>query len=238
MNSPASNTLLQYLKPVHSVVSSATLLLLPFVGYSIPILMNVNVFSGIVNVICAIAIIAAVPMFEFNSVNLMRNIASYAAICVPFLASLVAGIGASRGFTLAMLLVCAIALPICNTFVLWKSYFAGADTRTKAWKHGLFWTFGLRAASLICGVIFLSILFFDLSATASGFAYAFWFLWVVIPVIQIIPLVAGTSSSNIVPRDFRPSASYHPIGESTPLYASSMPSINDGAKTLTDVAAA
>jgi len=237
MNSRDWN-ILQYLTPIHSFASSATLLLLPFVGYAIPILMKVNVFAGIVTLIFALAIIASVPMMKFNAVNCMRIIASYVVVCVPFLTSLVAGIGASRGFTLAMLLVCSILLPICNTFVLWKSYFAGADTRTKAWKLALFWSFGLRAASLICGVIFLSTLFFNLSAIASGFAYAFWFLWVVIPIIQIIPLVAGTTASNIVLRDFRANASYRPIGETTPLFASSMPSVNDEAKTLSEIATA
>jgi len=235
---------LNWMKPIHSLVSCLTLLLLPFAGYAIPVLMTVNIPAGLLTLVFAIAIIASVPMEKFSSTTTVRNIASYASVSIPFLASIVAGIGASRALILAMLLVCSIILPVCNTFVLWKLFFAGADTRTHAWKSSLFWTFGLRAASLICGVIFFSILFFELSSTASGFAYAFWFLWVVLPPIQLIPLVLSTKFSNIIPRDYR-SSLYGPInsGETTPLRASeaaSLPSISalPVDKDLSDVAAA
>jgi len=240
---------LRVLNPVHAVLSSVTLLLLPLSGYAVPVLMSVNAFCGCVTLLSAIAIIASVPVGEFTAITRVRVIASYIAVSVPFLVSVVAALGASRGLMLAMLLVCSIILPLCNTFVLWKLYFAGADTRTKAWKHGLFWTFSLRAASMICGVIFLSTLFFDLPATASGFAYAFWFLWIVLPMLQLIPLVIGTKSSNIAPRDFRTSSYYGPInaGETTPLRASgaipvasmnSIASIPVSEKDMSDIAAA
>jgi len=214
------------LKPVHAIVSSLTLLLLPFAGYAIPVAMSIDALAGVITLFSAIAIIASIPVDRFNSITRVRIIASFIAISVPFLTSLVAGIGASRGVIIAMLIVSAILLPLCNTFVLWKLFFAGADTRTKAWKHGLVWTFSLRAASMMCGVIFLSMLFFDLNSTASGFAYTFWFLWIALPAFQLLPLIIGAKYSNIVPRNYRASALYRPIneGETLPLRSNGPPS--------------
>ena len=194
----------------------------------------------------------ASSLILFNFLSMFPGIHKHesVAVTVPFIVSIVAGAGASRGLILALLLVSAVLLPVCNTFVLWKSFFAGADTRTSTWKHSLFWTFGLRAASMIFGVIFLISLFFDLSATASGFVYAFWMLWVVLPPLQLIPLLGGVKSSNIIPRDYRANSSlYGPInsGETTPLRsgmitpAASLNTISNlpvADKDLSDVAAA
>ena len=211
---------LKVLDPIHAIVSSLSLMMLPLAGFAVSVLMKVNVLSGIVTLLSALCIIASAPVGVFNAATRMRVIASYTAISVPFIMSIVSGAGAPRGLILAMLVISAILLPVCNTFVLWKAFFAGADTRTNTWKHSLFWTFGLRAASMIFGVMFIIALFFDLAATASGFAYAFWMLWIVLPPLQLIPLLAGVKASNVVPRDYRANSSlYGPInsGETTPL---------------------
>jgi len=241
---------LRIIDPIHAIASSLSLMMLPLAGYAVSVLMKVNALPGVATLLSAICIIASVPVGSFNAATRMRVIASYIAVGLPFIMSIVAGAGASRGLILAMLLVSAVLLPVCNTFVLWKSFFAGADTRTKTWKHSLFWTFGLRAASMIFGLIFLLTLFFDLPATASGFAYAFWMLWVLLPPLQLIPLLAGVKSSNIVPRDYRANSSiYGPInsGETTPLRSgmvtpaaslSTLSNIPVCDKDMSDVAAA
>jgi len=237
---------LRFMNPAHAVLSSVTLLVLPFAGFAIPVLMSVNVFAGIMTLLCAVGIIASIPIDKFNSVTRVRVIASFIAVSVPFLVSIMAGAGVSRAGMLSAIILSVVLLPLCNTFVLWKLFFAGADTRTKAWKRMLFWTFGLRALSMISGVIFMSTLFFMLNATASGFAYAFWFLWVMLPPFQLIPLVVGAKSSNIVPRDFRATSVYTSIngGETTPLradsslQAASLNSIQASDKLMSDVASA
>jgi len=237
---------LRVLDPIHAVVSSVSLLLLPFAGYAVPVLMSLKAGVGIATLLSALAIIASVPVGSFSAVTRVRVIASYIGISLPFLMSIVSGLGASRGVLLSLLLICVIVLPLCNTFVLWKLFFAGADTRTKAWKQSLFWTFGLRAASLICGLVFFSTLFFNLNAVASGFAYAFWIFWIVLPPLQLIPLIATTKYSNIVPRNYRSSGYYTPINtdEVTPLrdgsVAASLNSITNipSGKDMSDIAAA
>jgi len=235
---------LRIIDPLHGVLSSISLLLLPVAGYAVGVVMNLDVFVGIVTLIAGICIIASIPVGKFTNQTVRRNIASYTVVSLPFLTSIVAGVGVSRNLTLALMLVCALVLPLCSTFVLWKSYFAGGDSRTKQWKSSLFASFGLRAGSLIFGLIFISTLFFDLSPTASGFSYAFWFLWIVLPPLQLIPLVINAKHSNIIPRWDAKSAYTSINGETTPLRAgapvenASLQSVGSmTAKDLSDVAA-
>lgn len=221
------------LAPVHAVLSAVTLLLLPLTGYAAGVLLPVHPAVGVAALAAGLAIVASVPVGAFDAASRVRVCASYAAIAGPFVAAFVAGVGAPRAALVALLLVCAIALPLCNTFVLWKSFFAGADTRTDAWKRALFWTFGLRAASLLCGAIFFSALFFELSAAASAAAFVAWLLWTLLPPLQLVPLTLGARFSNIRPVNYLTGATYEPINssderpvpvasaESMPLFAAS-----------------
>jgi len=208
---------LRFLQPIHAIVSSISLLLLPLAGYAVGAVMSIDAFVGVFSVIMGLCIIASIPVGKFGALTTVRNIASYVAVGLPFFMAIAAGAGASRATILSLLLICTIALPLCNTFVLWKFYFTGGDSRTKEWKNSLFSAFGIRAASLICGLIFISTLFFDLNEAASGASYAFWFLWVFLPWVQLIPLVVNTKFSNIVLRWETKSAYSSINGETTPL---------------------
>jgi len=211
---------LRFIDPAHAIVSSISLLLLPLAGYAAGAVMSLNAFVGVVTLLAGICTIASIPVGKFNNMTTVRNVASYIAVSLPFLISIIAGAGASRGVILSFIIICTIVLPLCNTFVLWKLYFAGGDSRTKQWKNSLFFTFGLRAASLISGLIFVSTLFFNLSETASGFSYAFWFFWVFLPMVQLIPLVINTKYSNAIPRWDSKSGYASINGETTPLRGS------------------
>jgi len=211
---------LRFLQPIHAIVSSISLLLLPVTGYAVGAVMNLNAFVGVASLIIGLCVIASIPVGKFTNMTIVRNIASYIAIALPFFMSIAAGAGAPRSAILGLMLVVAIALPLCNTFVLWKLYFTGGDSRTKEWKASLFSSFGLRAGSLVCGLIFICTLFFDLPEAASAVSYAFWFLWVFLPWVQLIPLVVNTKYSNIVPRWDTKSAYTSINGETAPLRSS------------------
>jgi len=208
---------LRVLDPLHAIVSSISLILLPLAGYAVGAVMSLDAFAGVFSLILGLLTIASIPVAKFTALTTVRNVASYIAVALPFFMSIAAGAGATRTVTLILMLVFAIALPLCNTFVLWKFYFTGGDSRTKEWKASLFSAFGLRALSLICGLIFICTLFFDLSVDASNVSYSFWFLWVFLPVLQLIPLVVNTKHSNIVPRWYAKSAYSSINGETTPL---------------------
>ena len=202
------------LEAAHVVLSGVTLLLLPLTGFAAGVLLPAHPAVGVAALVAGLAIVASVPVGRFDAASRVRVCASYAAIAGPFVAALVAGVGAPRAVLVALLLVCAVALPLCNTFVLWKSFFAGADTRTAAWKRALFWTFGLRAASLLCGAVFFSALFFELSAAASAAAFVAWLLWTLLPPLQLVPLTLGARFSNIRPVNYLTGATYEPINSS------------------------
>ena len=216
-NNSSSSSLASWkriLEPIHAVLSAVTLLLLPLAGYAAGVLLPVRPAAGVAALLAGLAIVASVPVGAFDAAARVRVCASYAAVALPFGAALAAGVGAPRGALVALLLACAVALPLCNTFVLWKAFFAGADTRTPAWKRALFGTFGLRAASLLCGAVFCSALFFELSPAASAAAFVAWLLWTLLPPLQLVPLTLGAPFSNFHPVNYLAGAAYEPINSS------------------------
>jgi len=228
---------LKVVEPVHAVVSSLSLILVPLTGYAAGVMMHLNVFVAIVTLIAGICIVGSIPVAKFAPLTIVRNVASYIAMAIPFLMSIIAGAGATRYVTLTLMLISAFVMPLCNTFVLWKLYFTGGDSRTKQWKITLFSTFGLRAASLISGLVFICTLFFNLSYAASAVSYTFWFLWTFLPVLQLIPLIMNTKYSNIIPR-WDSKSSYASLnGETTPLRAEAPNKEQDQSKAMSDIVA-
>ena len=110
----------------------------------------------------------------------------------------------------------AVLLPVIDLVVLWFAFFRKAVYHNAAWKNSIAWTIVLRVLSMLSGVAFLALLFFNLDSRLSYIAAGLWFGWVCTPFLALVPLTAGVpavlSNTQVIP-----SKMFRSDGESSPL---------------------
>jgi len=178
---------------VQSVLSVTGFLLIPLVGYSLAFLVT-DSYAGFASAVCIILLFLSQPVDDFNRNCLFGVVVSVINVLLPVAMCIYVGIGANFLPLIIMALLFTVILPIIDTIVLWFSFFRKTSLRNAAWKHSIGWTTSLRIISMICGIGFLALLFFELTETMSKVAAGLWFGWVCIPFLCVIPLTAGVPS--------------------------------------------
>jgi len=199
LSSPVKNTGLA----IQSVLTVTGFLLMPLVGYSLAFL-NSTSYAGFASVLCVVLLFFSQPVGNFSRSCISGIVASVLNVLIPVALCIYVGVGAKFLPLAIIALCCAVILPVINIIILWLSFFRKAVLHNFAWKNSLAWTISLRVASMLCGIAFLAMLFFDLSSSEkmTKIAAGLWFGWVCIPFLCVIPLTFGVpavlSASEVV----------------------------------------
>jgi len=175
------------------VLTVAGFLLMPLVGYSLAFL-NSTAYAGFVSLICTLLLFFSQPVGSVNRSCIVGVVASVLNVLIPVAMCIYVGVGAHFVPLASLGICCTLVLPVIDMVVLWFSFFRKAVLHNAAWKNSLGWTIALRIASTMCGLGFLSMLFYDLSETQTKIAAGLWFAWVCLPFLSVIPLTAGVPS--------------------------------------------
>jgi len=215
LNDTVRNTMLA----IQSILTVTGFLLMPLVGYSLAFL-NEDSYAGFASALCIVLLFLSQPVGEFNQSCVIGVVVSVINVLLPVAMCIYVGVGAKFLPLICMALLFTIILPIIDSIVLWFSFFRKTSLHNTAWKHSIGWTTSLRIISMICGIGFLVMLFFELTEKTSKIAAGLWFGWVCAPFLSIIPLTAGvpsvlTASETIATR--KPLLAKEPIDESSPL---------------------
>jgi len=185
-----NGTLRNAMLALQSIVTVTGFLLMPLAGYSLAFLQD-NSYAGYVSLLCMILLFVSQPVAGCSRSCVIGVAVSTVNVLLPVVMCIYVGVGADFTPLIVMDLVLALVLPIIDSVVLWFSFFRKSSLRNFAWKNSLGWTTALRGVSMLSGLAFLIMLFFDLSDGTSKFAAALWFIWVCAPFLSIFPLTAG-----------------------------------------------
>jgi len=189
LSSPVKNTTLA----IQSVLTVTGFLLMPLVGYSLAFL-NSTSYAGFVSVLCLVLLFLSQPVGNFSRSCITGIIASALNVLIPVALCIFVGVGAEFMPLVVVAICCTVILPIIDIVVLWFAFFRHAVLHNAAWKHSIGWTASLRIVSMLCGIGFLILLFYELSDVWTKVAAGLWFAWVCIPFLAVIPLTAGVPS--------------------------------------------
>jgi hypothetical protein len=189
LSDPIKNTGLA----IQSVLTVTGFLLMPLVGYSLAFLDSTS-YAGFVSALCVILLFLSQPVGTANRSCIKGIVASVLNVLIPVALCIYAGVGANFLPLVIVAIACTIILPMFDILLLWLSFFHKAVLHTTAWKHSIGWTIAIRALSMLCGLGFLALLFFELDDTMTKVAAGLWFAWICLPYLCVVPLTAGVPS--------------------------------------------
>lgn len=211
LSGPVQNVLLA----VQSVVTIAGFLLLPLVGYSLAFLSQTS-YIGFASLACMLLLFLSQPIGKVSRTCVSGITASVVNVLLPVSLCVYVGVGARFLPLIVAALVLAVLLPVIDLVVLWFAFFRKAVYHNAAWKNSIAWTIVLRVLSMLSGVAFIALLFFNLDSRLSYIAAGLWFGWVCTPFLALVPLTAGVpavlSNTQVIP-----SKMFRSDGESSPL---------------------
>jgi len=179
---------------IQSMLTAAGFILMPAIGFSL-VFLDKSSYAGFSYVLCIVLLFICQPLQRRGVSRVIGIAASIFNSLVPVGVCIAIGFGMNFLSVFIAALVCCVLLPLVSTTELWFSFFFNTSRPfNSAWKHSICWTLGLRTFSMVCGVAFITLMYFQLSETVSKVASALWVAWICLPFFAIIPLAVGVPS--------------------------------------------
>jgi len=178
---------------IQALCTTFGLVMMPLVCYSLAYLPPETAVWGYVSFsVAALLLLACQPLGQCGRTFLLNSIISIVTVVLPAGLSILAGFGLTLGAIVGMSITLMLLLTVASGFVQWTEFYKTIPIRSPRFFRSYRTVLVLRAASLLCGLVFISMINFTLSDAASSVAVAFWFAWVLLPVLSVIPLVFMT----------------------------------------------
>lgn len=121
--------------------------------------------------------------------------ASFVTIFLPVSLCLTIGVNKTKYMdVLTMALVYTIVLSFLTAFSLYYTFFFTAKNKNWRWRVSMIIAFIVKIVSIVCGIVFLVLLRYNLNKDSANFAVFLWVMWVLAPFFDVILLIFGAKS--------------------------------------------
>lgn len=175
---------------VQSVVSVLGILLLPLIFHCIGQMDSHSTMDYFSIFFTILLFMTQVDSFHGNFCYGL--ISSFIVIFLPVSLCLTIGIG-KTGYTdvLTMALVYTIFLSFLTANSLYLTFFKKAKNKNWRWRVSMIVAMIVKGVSMVCGIVFLVLLRFDIGKDTTNFCVFLWLVWILAPFFNMIPLIFG-----------------------------------------------
>ena len=175
---------------VQSVVSVLGILLLPLIFHCVG-QMDAHSTMDYFSIFFTILLFMT-QLDSFHGNFCYGLISSFLVIFLPVSVCITIGVGKTKYVdVLTMALVYTIALSFITANSLYLTFFQRAKNKNWRWKVSMIVALIVKGVSMICGIVFLVLLRFDIGKDTSNFCVFLWLVWVLAPFFNMIPLIFG-----------------------------------------------
>jgi len=181
---------------VQSLCTTFGLVMMPLVCYSLAYLPPESAVGGYVSFsVAALLLLACQPLGQCGRSLFINCLVSIVTVILPSGLSILAGFGLTLGTIVGLSIPLMLLLTLASGFVQWTEFFKVIHIRSPRFFRSFRAVIALRVASMFCGIVFISMINFTLSEAASFVAVVFWFAWILLPMLSVIPIIVMTPDS-------------------------------------------